>query len=67
MAEAAIVTESNSAASSSETDPLSNLVSITESMYPDRLSVMRQQGDYAFIIRLKLSEDVTAQFCISGK
>uniref|UniRef100_A0A914XIY5 Uncharacterized protein n=1 Tax=Plectus sambesii TaxID=2011161 RepID=A0A914XIY5_9BILA len=69
MAESSSIVDSNSAevmpSSSSATDSLSALVSIAETMHGDRLSVMRDQGDYAFIVRFKLSENVTAQFCIS--
>jgi hypothetical protein len=56
--------DSNSLAMSS---PVSALVAIAESMFSDRLSVMRDQEHYSFIVRFKLSEDATAQFCISGK
>jgi hypothetical protein len=47
--------------------PVSALLAIAETMFSDRLSVMRDQGDYSFIVRFELSEDATAQFCISGK
>uniref|UniRef100_A0A914UGV5 Uncharacterized protein n=1 Tax=Plectus sambesii TaxID=2011161 RepID=A0A914UGV5_9BILA len=69
MAESSSIVKSNSAevmpSSSSATDSLSALISIAETMHGGRLSVLQDQDDYAFIVRFKLSENVTAQFCIS--